>query len=76
MGNILEKICKDKKIFVEKEKKKKSINFLIKNTSKKKKVNDFKKAFDKNLKKGKIPVISEIKKNHQVREKLIKVLVQ
>ena len=48
MGNILEKICEDKKIFVEKEKKKKSINFLIKNTSKKKKVNDFKKAFDKN----------------------------
>ena len=62
MENILKKICKDKKIFIEKEKKKKNINFLIKNTSKKKKVNDFKKAFDKNLKKGKIPVISEIKK--------------
>ena len=62
MKNILKKICKDKRIFLEKEKKKKSINFLIKNTSKKKKINDFKKAFDKNLKKGKIPVISEIKK--------------
>ncbi len=62
MENILKKICKDKKIFIEKENKKKNINFLIKNTSKKKKVNDFKKAFDKNLKKGKIPVISEIKK--------------
>ena len=62
MENILKKICKDKKIFIEKEKKKKNFYFLIKNTSKKKKVNDFKKAFDKNLKKGKIPVISEIKK--------------
>ena len=36
MKNILEKICKDKKVFIEKEKKKKNINFLIKNTSKKK----------------------------------------
>ncbi len=36
----------------------------IKNTSKKKKVNDFKKAFDKKLKKGTIPVISEIKKTY------------
>ena len=36
MENILKKICKDKKIFIEKEKKKKDINFLIKNTSKKK----------------------------------------
>ena len=49
MENILKKICKDKRIFIEKEKKKKSINFLIKNTSKKKAVNDFKKAFDKNF---------------------------
>ena len=76
MKNILQKICEDKKIFIEKEKKKKNINFLIKNTSKKNKVNDFKKAFDKALKEKKIPVISEIKKNLQVREKLIKVLVQ
>ena len=37
MENILKKICKDKKIFIEKEKEKKNINFLIKNTSKKKK---------------------------------------
>ena len=37
MENILKKICKDKKIFIEKEKKKKSIGFLVKNTSKKKK---------------------------------------
>ena len=76
MKNILEKICEDKKVFIEKEKKKKSINFLIKNTSKIKKVKDFKKAFDKVLKKGKIPVISEIKKNLPVRKNLIKVLVQ
>ncbi len=62
MKNILQKICEDKKIFIEKEKKKKNINFLIKNTSKKNKVNDFKKAFDKALKEKKIPVISEIKK--------------
>ena len=47
MKNILTKICEDKKIFIENEKKKKSINFLIKNTSKKKRVKDFKKAFDK-----------------------------
>ena len=53
MKNILQKICEDKKIFIEKEKKKKNINFLIKNTSKKNKVNDFKKAFDKALKKKK-----------------------
>ena len=38
MKNILEKICEDKKIFIEKEKKKININFLIKNTSKKTKV--------------------------------------
>ena len=76
MKNILEKICEDKKVFIEEEKKKKSINFLIKNTSKIKKVKDFKKAFDKVLKKGKIPVISEIKKNLPVRKNLIKVLVQ
>ena len=44
MKNILQKICEDKKIFIEKEKKKKNINFLIKNTSKKNKVNDFKKC--------------------------------
>ena len=62
MENILKKICKDKRIFIEKEKKRKSINFLIKNTSKKKKLKDFKKAFDKKIKKGRIPVISEIKK--------------
>ena len=62
MENILKKICEDKKIFIEKEKKKLNINFLIKNTSKKNKVKEFKKAFDKVLKKGKIPVISEIKK--------------
>ena len=60
MKNILEKICEDKKVFIEKEKKKKSINFLIKNTSKIKKVKDFKKAFDKVLKKGKIPVVAVI----------------
>ena len=60
MKNILEKICEDKKIFIEKEKKKININFLIKNTSKKTKVRDFKKAFDKVLKKSKIPVISEL----------------
>jgi len=53
MKNILQRICKDKKIFIEKEKKKKNINFLIKNTSKKNKVNDFKKAFDKALKEKK-----------------------
>ena len=47
MENILKKICKDKKIFIEKEKKKKSINFLIKNTPKKKKVNDLKKLLIK-----------------------------
>ena len=62
MKNILGKICEDKKIFIEKEKKKININFLIKNTSKKTKVRDFKKAFDKVLKKRKIPVISELKK--------------
>ena len=62
MKNILTKICDDKKIFIENEKKKKSINFLIKNTSKKKRVKDFKKAFDKKLLKGKVPVISEIKR--------------
>ena len=72
MENILKKICKDKKIFIEKEKKKKSIGFLVKNTSKKKKVNDFKKAFDKNLKKGKIPVISEIKKKSPSQGKINK----
>ena len=53
MENILKKICKNKQVFIEKEKRKKSINFLIKNTSKKKKVNDFKKAFDQKLKKRK-----------------------
>ena len=70
MENILKKICKDKKIFIEKEKKRKSINFLIKNTSKEKKVKDFKKAFDKKLKKGKIPVISEIKKKSPSQGKI------
>ena len=68
MKNILEKICEDKKVFIEKKKKKKIINFLIKNTSKIKKVKDFKKAFDKVLKKGKIPVISEIKKKSPSQE--------
>ena len=72
MENILKKICKEKKVFIEKEKRKKSINFLIKNTSKKKKVNDFKKAFDKNLKKGTIPVISEIKKKSPSQGKINK----
>ena len=72
MENILKKICKDKKIFIQKQKKKKSIGFLLKNTSKKKKVNDFKKAFDKNLKKGKIPVISEIKKKSPSQGKINK----
>ena len=72
MENILKKICKNKKIFVEKEKKKKNINFLIKNTSKRKKVKDFKKAFDKVLKKGKIPVISEIKKKSPSHGKINK----
>ena len=72
MKNILEKICEDKKVFIEKEKKKKSINFLIKNTSKIKKVKDFKKAFDKVLKKGKIPVISEIKKKSPSQKKFNK----
>ena len=76
MENILKKICKNKKIFVEKEKKKKNINFLIKNTSKKENVKDFKKAFDKVLRKRKMPVISEIKKNLLVKEKLTKVLAQ
>ena len=60
MENILKKICKDKKVFIEKEKKKKNINFLIKNTSKTKKVRDFKKAFDKVLKKGNLILISSI----------------
>ena len=41
MENILKKICKDKKVFIEKEKKKKNINFLIKNTSKKKRSERF-----------------------------------
>ena len=72
MGNILEKICEDKKIFLEKEKKKKSINFFIKNTSKKRKIHDFKKAFDKNLKKGRMPVISEIKKKSPSQGKINK----
>ena len=76
MENILKKICKDKQIFIEKEKEKKNINFLIKNTSKKRKVKKFKVAFDKVLKKGKIPVISEIKKNLLVREELIKFLAR
>ena len=62
MENILKKICKDKKKFLETEKRKKNINFLIKNTFKRKKVKDFKNAFDKVLKKKMIPVISEIKK--------------
>ena len=47
MENILKKICNDKKEFLVTEKRKKNINFLIKNTSKKKKVKDFKNAFDK-----------------------------
>ena len=62
MENILKKICRDKKESLEKEKRKKSINFFIQNTSKIKKVKDFKKAFNKVLKKKRIPVISEIKK--------------
>ena len=62
MENILKKICADKKIFIKKEKKRININYLIKNTSKKSKVKEFKKAFDKVLKRKKIPVISEIKK--------------
>ena len=53
MENILKKICNDKKEFLVTEKRKKNINFLIKNTSKKKKVKDFKNAFDKVLKKKK-----------------------
>ena len=73
MENILKKICKDKKIFIEKEKKRKSINFLIKNTSKIKKVRDFKKAFDKKLKKGRIPVVSEIKKKSPSQGKINKI---
>ena len=72
MENILKKICKDKKVFIEKEKKKKNINFLIKNTSKKKGVKDFKKAFDKVLRKRKIPVISEIKKKTPSQVKINK----
>ena len=32
MENILKKICNDKKEFLETEKKKKKINFIIKNT--------------------------------------------
>ena len=72
MENILKKICKDKKIFIEKEKKKRNINFLIKNTFKKNKVKDFKKAFDKVIKKGKIPVISEIKKKSPSQRKFNK----
>ncbi|PPR37874.1 MAG: Indole-3-glycerol phosphate synthase, partial [Alphaproteobacteria bacterium MarineAlpha6_Bin4] len=72
MKNILTKICEDKKIFIENEKKKKSINFLIKNTSKKKRVKDFKKAFDKKLLKGKVPVISEIKKKSPSQGKINK----
>ena len=72
MENILKKICKDKRIFIEKERKKKSINFLIKNTSINKRVHDFKKAFDKNIKKGKIPVISEIKKKSPSQGKISK----
>ena len=72
MKNILEKICEDKKIFIEKEKKKKNINLLIKNTSKKRKVEDFKKAFNKVLKKRKIPVISEIKKKSPSQGKIKK----
>jgi len=55
MENILKKICNDKKEFLVTEKRKKNINFLIKNTSKKKKVKDFKNAFDKVLKKKKNP---------------------
>ena len=72
MKNILTKICEDKKIFIENEKRKKSINFLIKNTSKKKRVKDFKKAFDKKLLKGKVPVISEIKKKSPSQGKINK----
>jgi len=72
MKNILGKICEDKKIFIEKEKKKININFLIKNTSKKTKVRDFKKAFDKVLKKRKIPVISELKKKSPSQGKINK----
>jgi len=72
MENILKKICADKKIFIKKEKKKLNINFLIKNTSKKNKVKEFKKAFDKVLKKGKIPVISEIKKKSPSQGKINK----
>ena len=45
MENILKKICEYKKKFIQKEKEKKNINFLIRNTSKKKKVKDFKIAF-------------------------------
>ena len=66
MENIL------KKIFIDKQKKIKSINFLIKKTSKKKKIKDFIMAFDKVLKKGKIPVISEIKKKSPSQGKINK----
>ena len=55
MENILKKICEDKKKFLETEKRKKNINFLIKNTFKRKKVKDFKNAFDKVLKKKNDP---------------------
>jgi len=72
MENILKKICEYKKKFIQKEKEKKNINFLIRNTSKKKKVKDFKIAFDKVLKKKKIPVISEIKKKSPSQGKINK----
>ena len=70
MKNILEKICEYKKVFIEKQKRKKNISFLIKNTSKKKKIKDFRKAFDKALRKNKIPVISEIKKRSPSQGKI------
>ena len=51
-----------KKKFIQKEKEKKNINFLIRNTSKKKKVKDFKIAFDKVLKKKKYLLFQKKKK--------------
>ena len=61
MNNILDKICNDKKKFVEEQRKKvpeKELQVLIDNMEKPR---GFKKIIDKNFKKGNISIIAEIK---------------
>ena len=69
LRNLLNEI---EKFSIYMEKKHKLDKEFIKNTSKKRKVKKFKVAFDKVLKKGKIPVISEIKKKSPSQGKINK----